>query len=292
MNELLLQMKETIGVYVLKDRNLLTVEGIMADLKLDLNNMYIGYGLEGYLIACVLSFYRRKNVAFIRNAEKQYGTCNILDGYIDLSANYTLVVPEEKEQEAYDIALNNNIKIKKIYVVKVIKRELSLNCLHVWKEGDYQTFPIQHVDMKLYLKVLRSRKGFILSSGAKSDIYLETLPAANMFKVIETAINKFKEELNEYELYVGLGFGGVFFSIIASMLMKKKFILLDMREEKTPKTFESGKVLFFDDFLSSGSNLEIANEIIQSDVEKAAIVLYSRKKDIDALKLYVCELVM
>ena len=64
----------------------------------------------------------------------------------------------------------------------------------------------------------------------KSIIYQK--PAANTYKVIEKAVQKYCRVLSTYDIYIGLGYGGVFFSIVAAMLMNKKVVILDMKKEK------------------------------------------------------------
>ena len=49
--------------------------------------------------------------------------------------------------------------------------------------------------------------------------YVETLPAANTYKVIEKAVQKYCRVLSTYDIYIGLGYGGVFFSIVAENRM-------------------------------------------------------------------------
>ena len=53
----------------------------------------------------------------------------------------------------------------------------------------------------------------------------------------------------------------MFFSIVAAMLMNKKVVILDMKKEKD-KLDINGNILFFDDFMSTGLNIEKAYRIV------------------------------
>lgn len=247
---------------------------------------FIGYGLAGYIIASYLGGMYKSDVAFIREKPKQYGTCNQVDGKI--SDIYTLVVQEGREKEAIGVAAKHKIEIKKIVSFNTLEQKVILPKFHFCQskiEGRYIGY-----DFKKHLKFLRSSEGFWLSSGKHMNSYVETLPAANTYKVIEKAVQKYCRVLSTYDIYIGLGYGGVFFSIVAAMLMNKKVVILDMKKEKD-KLDINGNILFFDDFMSTGLNIEKACDIVNNNGKKSAILLYAKKNVETCIEYFVCDII-
>lgn len=249
---------------------------------------FIGYGLEGYVVACMISCWHETNVAFIRETVKEYGTCNQIDGYIHASDDYTIVVSSEKVEVAKSVMSRCNLKFSKILIFNTLKENIVVSNLDIWKKVINKKN--KHYDIKKYLQILNSSSGFQLSSGKKTNIYIETLPAANMYEVIERTVEKYSQILVKYDVYVGLGFGGVYFAIVSAMLMGKKFFVLDMKEHKTKINY-NGDTLFFDDFISTGTNIEIADSLVDNKGKKAAIVLYAKKNEGTCIKSYVCDII-
>ena len=162
---------------------------------------FIGYGLAGYIIASYLGGMYKSDVAFIREKPKQYGTCNQVDGKI--SDIYTLVVQEGREKEAIGVAAKHKIEIKKIVSFNTLEQKVILPKFHFCQSKIEERYI--GYDFKKHLKFLRSSEGFWLSSGKHMNSYVETLPAANTYKVIEKAVQKYCRVLSTYDIYIGLG---------------------------------------------------------------------------------------
>lgn len=63
-----------------------------------------------------------------------------------------------------------------------------------------------------------------------------------------------------------------------------------MKEHKTKINY-NGDTLFFDDFISTGTNIEFAHNLVDNKGKKAAIVLYAKKNEGACIKSYVCDII-
>ena len=195
---------------------------------------------------------------------------------------------EMKLLEDVGVAAKHKIEIKKIVSFNTLEQKVILPKFHFCQSKIEERYI--GYDFKKHLKFLRSSEGFWLSSGKHMNSYVETLPAANTYKVIEKAVQKYCRVLSTYDIYIGLGYGGVFFSIVAAMLMNKKVVILDMKKEKD-KLDINGNILFFDDFMSTGLNIEKACDIVNNNGKKSAILLYAKKNVETCIEYFVCDII-
>lgn len=255
-----------------------------------INEELIGYGIEGYLISSFFAVLNKKDVAFCRRNTKQHGTCNKIDGVIK-KKTYTLICLEEDISSAMD-TINNAVSIVSIITVKLrneIKNDLT-SC-------DFRTIISKEckekkVDLLAYVNLLNDRE-YLLSSGKALGYYYETLPAANTYELIKNVLLKKRSEFKEYDTFVGVGYGGIFFSIFAAMKFKKKLLIFyddcSSGETSLYEVFQTDNVLFFDDFISTGGS--IMKAVQKGKVEKyKCLILYGKSEfDMNSNVYEICK---
>lgn len=265
-------------IYVVRNNSFFQV-GIdenVSENMFETSDELIGYGIEGYLVASFFAVLNRKDVAFCRRKAKNHGTGNRIDGVIK-NKSYTLVCLEGDISCAVDM-IKDSVSITNIIVI-YLRSEL-IDDLTCYDFRSVTSRKEEKMDLGLldYVNLLSDRS-YLLSSGKTIGYYYETLPAANTYELIEYVFSRRKDCFINYDVYVGIGYGGVFFSMFAAMKMKKRlYVYYDNGSaEGTPIniSFNTQDVLLFDDFISTGGS--IMRAVREGKIEKyKGIVLYAK----------------
>lgn len=273
-----MEIKHIDWIYVVRNNSFFQV-GIdenVSEEMFKISEELIGYGVEGYLISSFFAVLNQKDVAFCRRNTKRHGTCNRIDGVIK-NKTYTLICLEEDISCAIN-AIYNSVSVASIIAIN-LRNELKKD-LTSW---DFETIiskgcKAKDLDLSDYVNLLND-KNYLLSSGKTLGHYYETLPAANTYKLIESILLKKESEFTKYDTFVGVGYGGIFFSIFAAMKMKKRLLIFYdnccAENVSLHKSFYTNNALFFDDFISTGGS--VMKAVKEGKFEKyKCIILYAK----------------
>lgn len=256
---------------------------------ISINGEIIGYGIEGYIVASFYAAINKKNVSFCRSEYKNHGTRKLIDGMVNRNSSYNLFCLEKDLEKAVETLTNKGIEIKKIYIFcannldNIEKIKCNWHC-------DKSQFNHIHNNCKINSYVNKiTGKEFTLSSGIKSNEYNETLPAANNIELINKVIKEKKPSLMYYKKFIGIGYGGVYFSILASLICNKDLLIYYNAEESNLEYENMYDVVYFDDYISTGKNLKKAINSCENVYNKKALVLYACEDiSMDNIDIDIC----
>jgi len=280
------------NISILKDKSIMVLN---TDKILQLpeitDTQLLGFGLDGYAVASYYGALLKVDVGFIRTESKTHGTKKNVDGVIDAQKDICLFVEESKIDFALLTTKKYGLHIRYVYSFSSEERTLP-------KSGDIVLYPEYTLpkcceeNISEYVNYIYSDDGFLLSSGLKSNRYIETLPAANTYSLINYIIHKYQSFLESFDAFVGIGYGGIFFSVVSAIALSKRFFVFDAASTDSHKYHSTGSFLFFDDFISTGKNLGIANKFFHSDCQNGAIVLYAKENiKYDLADLRICSII-
>lgn len=273
-----MEIKHVNWIYVIRNKSFFQVgvDGNISEEMFKTNEELIGYGIEGYLISSFFAVLNKKDVAFCRRNIKQHGTCSRIDGVLR-NKTYTLICLEEDIACAIN-AINNVVSVVRIVVIK-LQNELK-NDLTSW---DFDAIiskgcKKKDVDLLDYVNLLNDRN-YLLSSGKTLGHYYETLPAANTYELIENILLNKKSKFTKYDTFIGVGYGGIFFSVFAAMKFKKRLLVFYdncyVENISFHEPFQNSNVLVFDDFISTGES--VMKAVNGGKFEKyKCIILYAK----------------
>jgi len=275
-------------IYVTKENEVykLGIGQNLAVEKFVVEQSIIGYGIEGYLLASFFAILNKKDVAFCRRNKKCHGTGKTIDGVVT-PHKYCLFCLEQDIEEAI-CQLQDSINIDKIITFK-LKNKFENSWLNsILGISTGECLVDDKINMREYVDTLCDRH-YVLSSGKVKDYYYETLPAANTYKLIQNVVYKNYIELSKGDAYVGIGYGGVYFAIYASMIYKRDlYIFYDEYDEQT-YSLPDTQVIFFDDFVSTSKSIKNAVYKLGVHMYKS-IILYAKKNiDLDGDIYQICE---
>ena len=232
----------------------------------------LGYGIEGYIVAAYVAAINRSNVGFIRNKEKEYGTCKRIDGFYNLKNNVVLFTSSDNVYIVEKFIQTTNIKCDLIYYFDVVNsRIINLEPLEFDNIPEYY-----QCDINSYKKLLTGKE-FILSSGAKSNVYYETLTAANTYTLLNDMIRENEKIILSNKVMGGVGYGGIYFGLLAALISQKPFLAIDVNSALD--TLKIDKILLFDDCTSTGSTIHKLCDLFQMDIYKISVLsLYVRRR--------------
>ncbi len=261
---------ETIRLY--KKKGVYFIGGKIAEsLLLEMWNCSIlGYGIEGYIIASYVAALCKKNVGFIREKKKEHGTCKRIDGDYDRNNLAVMFVDTKKLSRVQKYVNKEKVKCKCIFIFDVINSKAKeLEPLEFHADPDYYHSNINEHIIKL------TDGEFVLSSGTKSTIYYETLKAANTYTLLNDMIRENESMILSNDIMIGVGYGGIYFGLLASLIYGKPFVAIDVSSDLDIWSY-NGKVLLFDDCTSTGSTIYKLCDALQMNIS-----------DISVLSLYV-----
>ena len=259
---------------ILNKNGLYTIRGnINIDSLMNMKDVSIlGYGIEGYIVAAYVAAINRSNVGFIRNKEKEYGTCKRIDGFYNLKNNVVLFTSSDKVYIVEKFIQTTNIKCDLIYYFDVVNsRIINLEPLEFDNIPEYY-----QCDINSYKKLLTGKE-FILSSGAKSNVYYETLTAANTYTLLNDMIRENEKIILSNKVMGGVGYGGIYFGLLAALISQKPFLAIDVNS--VLDTLKIDKILLFDDCTSTGSTIHKLCDLFQMDIYKISVLsLYVKRR--------------
>ena len=260
---------------ILNKNGLYTIRGnINIDSLMNMKDVSIlGYGIEGYIVAAYVAAINRSNVGFIRNKEKEYGTCKRIDGFYNLKNNVVLFTSSDKVYIVEKFIQTTNIKCDLIYYFDVVNsRIINLEPLEFNNIPEYY-----QCDINSYKKLLTGKE-FILSSGAKSNVYYETLTAANTYTLLNDMIRENEKIILSNKVMGGVGYGGIYFGLLAALISQKPFLAIDVNS--VLDTLKIDKILLFDDCTSTGSTIHKLCDLFQMDIYKISVSRNAYKGEI------------
>lgn len=259
---------------ILNKNGLYTIRGnINIDSLMNMKDVSIlGYGIEGYIVAAYVAAINRSNVGFIRNKEKEYGTCKRIDGFYNLKNNVVLFTSSDNIYIVEKFIQTTNIKCDLIYYFDVVNsRIINLEPLEFDNIPEYY-----QCDINSYKKLLTGKE-FILSSGAKSNVYYETLIAANTYTLLNDMIRENEKIILSNKVMGGVGYGGIYFGLLAALISQKPFLAIDVNS--VLDTLKIDKILLFDDCTSTGSTIHKLCDLCQMDIYKISVLsLYVKRR--------------
>lgn len=259
---------------ILNKNGLYTIRGnINIDSLMNMKDVSIlGYGIEGYIVAAYVAAINRSNVGFIRNKEKEYGTCKRIDGFYNLKNNVVLFTSSDNVYIVEKFIQTTNIKCDLIYYFDVVNsRIINLEPLEFDNIPEYY-----QCDINSYKKLLTGKE-FILSSGAKSNVYYETLTAANTYTLLNDMIRENEKIILSNKVMGGVGYGGIYFGLLAALISQKPFLAIDVNS--VLDTLKIDKILLFDDCTSTGSTIHKLCDLFQMDIYKISVLsLYVKRR--------------
>jgi len=259
---------------VLKQDGKYTINGnIDMDRLIKIKDMSIlGFGIEGYIVAAYVAAVNRVDVGFIRRERKRHGTCQRIDGCYDLNRNIVLFASADGIHDVNEFIQETNIRCSMICYFDVVEVKcLPCESLDFDSRDEYYYSEVNSYKRKLV------GEEFILSSGAKSKIYYETLIAANTYKLLNDITRDNAEMILSHEVMVGVGYGGVYFALLAALINHKPFIAIDVCEKLNKLNIEG--VLVFDDCTSTGSTIHKLCDSLQMDIYEISVLsLYVKRR--------------
>lgn len=234
----------------------------------------LGYGLEGYAVACVYGNVLKVGVTFGREKEKNHGTEKNIDGYsVDSTDSCVLFCASDKIKAALNRFSNYNIV--SIYTFNVEQKAI----VQIVSCSDYGETNGKFCSSSLEKYVLYLEGGsYTLSSGKISNSYYETLPAANTYGAVRTVVEEFYTKIQKYNTAVGIGYGGVYLGVCASLALQKELLVFDSDSMREPSLINRQSAVFFDDYISTGKSIKQAYQSLNCTAHCSAIIMYAREK--------------
>ena len=137
-----------------------------------------------------------------------------------------------------------------VFVSEIISNEP----LEIRRQADNKESGEIDIMPSSFVRKLSGRE-YLLSSGVSSNVYYETLEAAFTYPAVSTAVNDSFEYLNNSELLVGIGFGGIYLASYASFATGIPCVYIFPNcvnsfdvDYQTSLT----EITFLDDFVSTG----------------------------------------
>ncbi|MFR6563326.1 MAG: hypothetical protein ACLUR5_16575 [Eubacterium ventriosum] len=165
-----------------------------------------------------------------------------------------------------------NIKCDLIYYFDVVNsRIINLEPLEFDNIPEYY-----QCDINSYKKLLTGKE-FILSSGAKSNVYYETLTAANTYTLLNDMIRENEKIILSNKVMGELDMGEYILDCWRRLISQKPFLAIDVNS--VLDTLKIDKILLFDDCTSTGSTIHKLCDLCQMDIYKISVLsLYVKRR--------------
>ena len=218
----------------------------------------VGYLQDGHLVASFFACILSRNVAFIRQDSKKYGTCNQLDGMHD--SQKPSVVFCNKAQLNYLLKTIGDFEIPNV-TVYTFDTVLS-DDLEIKRNTPYPlSLPNKtHDNITKNVELLRNRE-FYLSSGKVTTQYYETLKAANTYETSLSALSIFENILDFFDMCLGISYGGTYFATLNALARGQVPVIIDSSKLKHNTELSDlcvpKNVAVLDDFVSTGINYRL-----------------------------------
>jgi orotate phosphoribosyltransferase len=258
------------GIYQIRDVDLEYWSNILSQFEL------IGVGIAGTLVASSIAAYQEKSASFVRLNQKEHGLPSIWDGKLP-SSHAKLAIFCSGSDECYAVEWLRKCeaadKLGSIIVVVEVANVLQIDrdVLSPWTGRLASSRTLGTIkDIDQYFPRLSGRT-FRLSSGLLSEVYIETLPAAYTFDLVNEAVESRATRFRDAH-FVGIAYGGIYLAVVANIKNGFRPLCVDPGAFSEAVAFDPGRIVLIDDFVSTGNSFSKAERFFpDSDVEKISL---------------------